>query len=448
MFEMHADRSPNKTALTFGSWGTSYAQIEQRANRLAACLQQRQATTNKTATGAPVIGLCVEAGINQLAGLLGILKFGGICVLLDPRDPPTRLKDIIKDAALTFLVGESALASALGWPQTHGLWFDADTAEIIAAPDGRMGLTANADPDTPAVVIYRPDAAGQPRGVAITHRAATNLLQGLQDSLGMSVDDRVLATAAPTSAAAIIETLLPLSLGAELVLASLREVGDSESLERLITASRATAMFAQPGVWQRLVAHGWPGDSAMRAICIGDVPTPALAAQLAATCAGFWTISGSVDGAIVATCGRVERPAESLHGGRPIANTQAWILDDRLQPCPIGAIGEIFVGGASLGQPFGLRASAANDEWVANPAIGEASVVGPFGRLRRTRSRGRWLVSGYLQPLGRTDRQRHIKDTTSIPRAPRARCLPSPAWPKPLPSRMKPARASRCLMPT
>lgn len=408
-FELQADRNPDKTALTFGSWGTSYAQIEQRANRLATCLRLRQQTVDQVVTGPPVIGLCVEAGINQLAGLLGILKSGGICVLLDPTDPTTRLKDIIADAGVNLLVGEASLESTLGWSRTRGLWFDADTAEIIAAPDVRIPVAANVDADTPAVVIYRPDASGRPCGVALTHRATLNLLQGMQESLGLSPGVRLLATATPTSGAAIIEYLLPLSVGGELVLASPREVTDGESLARLTTTSGATVMFAQPGVWQRLVSHGWPGSSNMQAVCVGDVPTPALAAHLATVCAGFWNTAGSNDGAIVGTCGRVDRPAESLHSGRPLVNTQAWILDDQFRPCSIGAIGEIFIGGVSLGQPFGLRANASNNEWIANPSNEESSLVDSQTRLRRTKTRGRWLVSGHLQALGRTDRQRHIK---------------------------------------
>ena len=116
MFEAQADLSPDKTALTFGSWGTSYSEIEHRANRIAACLRQRGVVAGS------VIGLGVEPGINWLASMLGILKSGGACVLLDPSDPPARLAAITQDASIELMVGDAALATALGWPNGSSTW--------------------------------------------------------------------------------------------------------------------------------------------------------------------------------------------------------------------------------------------------------------------------------------------------------------------------------------
>jgi hypothetical protein len=123
---------------------------------------------------------------------------------------------------------------------------------------------------------------------------------------------------------------------------------------------------------------------------------------MAERCAGIWQVSGCADGALVASCGRIEQPAESLHSGRPLANTAVWILDDQQQPCPIGAIGEIHVGGASLSHPFGTRAMAHGDRPVRN------ALVSTDVRLQRTHRRGRWLVSGNIQEMGRTDRRERI----------------------------------------
>ncbi len=139
----------------------------------------------------------------------------------------------------------------------------------------------------------------------------------------------------------------------------------------------------------------------MQAICIGALPSPELAEQLAERCAGMWNVSGCADGALAATCGRIERPAESLHSGRPLGNTSVWILDDQQQPCPIGAIGEIYVGGASLSRPFGVRAEAAQHEHA--PMADSQDMP-----LQRTHSHGRWLVSGNIQEMGRVDRRERI----------------------------------------
>jgi hypothetical protein len=114
-------------------------------------------------------------------------------------------------------------------------------------------------------------------------------------------------------------------------------------------------------------------------------------------------VSGCADGAPAATCGRVERPAESLHSGRPLANTSVWILDDHHQPRPIGAIGDIHVGGASLSRAFGVRAEAAHPEHASMASAGSPNMP-----LQRTHTRGRWLVSGNVQEMGRTDRRERI----------------------------------------
>jgi amino acid adenylation domain-containing protein len=397
MFERNVDQAPDQTALTFGSWGTRYKEIEQRANRIAHCLRKRGAGIGT------VVGLGVEPGINRLAGMLGILKAGGVCVLLDPTDPSARLKELIADARITLLIGDSTLENPLQWPRAQALWLDADTVEMIDASSHRVTPVAENIGDRVAIATYVPDTHGRPSGAAFTHRAIANLLQGLQASIGLTTDDRILATASPATSDAMIETLLPLAIGAELILASPREARDGEALVRLTQTHRASAMFAAPDAWQAMFAAHWAGNPTMQAVCIGGLPSPELAGQLADHCAGMWNVAGCADAAPAASCGRIERPAESLHSGRPLGNTCLWILDDQQQPCPIGAVGDIHVGGVSLSRPFGVRAEAAQYERRSIMSIGA-----PHVPLHRTHGRGRWLVSGNIQEMGRTDRRERI----------------------------------------
>jgi non-ribosomal peptide synthetase component F len=394
MFELQVDHAPDKTALTFGSWGTRYIEIEQRANRIAHCLRKRGAGIGT------VVGLAAEPGINRLASMLGMLKIGSVCVLLDPTDPAARLKEIIADARITLLTGDSALESPLQWSRAQALWLDADTAEIIDAPSDRSTFVTEAVDDNTAVVVYTPDSSGRPSGAAFTHRAIANVLQGLRDSLGLSADDRMLATASAVTSDAMIETLLPMAIGAELILASQRETRDGEALAKLTQNHRASVMWAAPDAWQSMFSANWKGRADMQAVCIGGLPSPELGEKLAEHCAGLWNVSGGADGAPAATCGRTERPSENLHSGRPLGNTSVWMLDDHRQPCPIGAIGDIYVGGASLSRAFGVRAEAAHQERVLI-ALSDTP-------LQRTHTRGRWLMSGNIQEMGRTDRRERI----------------------------------------
>lgn len=389
MFEAQVDHAPGKTALTFGSWGTSYAEIEHRANRIAACLRR------KNVVAGSIVGLGVEPGINWLASMLGILKAGGACVLLDPSDPPARLKDIAQDAGIEVLVGESTLATTMSWSMMRGLWLDTDNNEIIAAPTERQAAPAQLAADSAAWIVYALDAKGLPRGSAVTHRAVANTLQGMQDALGLTTADRIFTVASPASGIATMACLLPLALGAELILASEREAKDGAVLAQLAEATQPSAILLSPERWQSMLTTDRSGQPQTKAVCIGGAPSPELAVRLSIGYAGFWNTFGSADSAILATCGRVEQPAESLHCGRPLANNGVWVLDEQQQACPIGAIGEIGLRGEGLSQAFGARATS--------------SAQSPASDWLRTGYRGRWLVSGNLQAMGRLDRRVNLQ---------------------------------------
>ncbi|MHA6203850.1 non-ribosomal peptide synthetase [Dyella soli] len=409
-FEAQVDRAPQQPALAVGSWATPYGDLEARANRVAACLRQRGVGPGS------VVGLCAEAGIGRLGAMLGTLKAGGTVVLLDPDDPPARMHDILKDAGVSVLVGNAELEAILGWPRASALWLDADTSELIAASAER-GEATRSSPDGAAFVTYVPGPAGQPRGTAITHGALARLLYGLRDTLALTAGDRVLGMAPATTGMSVIERLLPLCAGAKFVLASTHNASDSESLASLIQASGTNVMFATAATWQTLVAADWPGDPQLKAICVGGMPTPELAATLAARCAGLWNLFGADDSAFVAAIGRIERPADAVHSGRPLPGTRAWILDAKLRPCPVGAIGEIHLGGDTLSMPFGQRATADQAPFVS---------LADAPPLFRTGVRGRWLADGQLQELGRVDRRVRINGYEADPSAVETRLLAQP----------------------
>ncbi|HEY2616408.1 MAG TPA: amino acid adenylation domain-containing protein [Acetobacteraceae bacterium] len=408
LFEAQVDRTPDQTAVHAGSWGTPYAELEQRANRIAACLRQRGIGAGIT------VGLCVEPGLNRVASMLGILKAGGSCVLLDPTEPVARLHDIIIDAEVDLLVGEASLEATLGWPRMKALWLDADTSEIITA-SGERNEAAGLSPDAVAFALYGRGSTGQPQGTAITHGALARLLNGLKDALGMKAGDRVLGTAPSVTGLSIIERLLPLCHGATFVLGSPHDAIDGAALGELMQDSSADVMFATSTTWQSLLATGWPGNPQLKAVCFGDVPSPELVTTLVTRCAGLWTLFGTDDGALVASAGAVKCASDSVHSGRPLAGAQVWVLDHQQRPCPIGAIGDIVLGGDVLSQPFGCRSKAANTGFISMPQAPSPLV--------RTGFRGRWLADGHLQAMGRLDRRLLVDGWDVEPTAIEARLL-------------------------
>ena len=415
MFEAQADRTPDRIALTSGSRKIRYAELEQGANRIATCLHQRGVVSGSA------VGLCVAAGVDRVTALLGILKAGGVCVLMHPADPAARLAEIMADAGVAVLVGDASLQTTLDWPHARALRLDADAGEIVGTSANRPAMPEAPAADAIAVVTYLSDSAGRPHGAGITHRAMANQLQGLQDALELSADDHLLGTAAPGCATEVIDCLLPLSMGAKCVLTGAVGAADAEALATLMTESRVSVALAAPATWQALISRGWSGHGAMKAVCVGGTPAPELAGRLVAYCASLWNVLGAADSVVAATCGRIDRPAESVHAGGPLANTTTWILDASRQPCPIGAIGEIHLGGTGLSRPFGTVAEAAATDDVPDPFS-----TTPGARLLPARFRGRWLASGRIQEMGRLDRRVRINGQDAEPGHIEARLLALP----------------------
>jgi amino acid adenylation domain-containing protein len=392
LFEAAADAHPSKVALTSGSWGTSYAEIEQRANRIAACLAKR-GVANGT-----IVALAAEHGVNRTAAMLGALKAGGACVLLDPRDPAERLKDLLADSQALVLVADSALGASLQWPQARGLYFDADASEIIAAPATRVARAI--DPEQVALAVYVPKS----RGVAYSHAALAQRIRDLGELLHVAADDRVLATSVPASAPSIIESLLPLSLGAELVQATRDDVARNELLGPL--AAGATVAFAAPDVWWSLTAAHWAGSPRLRIVSVG-APAIELARQLAPVSAELWSAFVAADDGIVASCGRIAVD-EAVHCGKPFPGTEIAVLDEAGRMCPIGATGDIAVGGAVRARAFGRRAATANDVALVSTGV-----------------RGAWSSAGVLVMREGVSRRLRISGMDIEPAEIEARLLAS-----------------------
>ncbi len=417
LFEKQVDRTPSTIALTSGSWGTSYHELEQRANRIAACLRARGVN------GSTIVGLCMEPSVNQLAAILGVLKIAATAVLLDPADPPQRIADIIADSRVAVLVGDSQLTAVPEWPREQALWFDLDTAELVAAASER---NAPQDPgvidaETLSFVFYTPAATGKPRGVGITHHALASRVLGLRRALDLSADDRILGTAPVSSAFSVIEFLLSMCIGAEFTQAKPRETADGAAINALAQSCRASVILAADDVWQSMLLAGLAEMPDARAVCAGGIVKPGVAFQIAKSCGQVWNALVSTEAGIIATCGRIDRPPDGFHSGRPLANTIVRVLDAQQCLCPIGADGEVYVGGDACGRPFGVRAET-DSPWATPDPYSDD----PHARLVCTSIRGRWLANGNLEAIAHTDRRVCIRGQDVDVSAIEARILAQP----------------------
>lgn len=409
-FERQCDRAPDRPALLAGDDSVSYAQLEARANRIAHLLRARGVHRGA------LVGLALDRGVDMVAALLGILKSGAGYVPLDPGFPVERLAYMASDAGLAALITQGAHAGKFDLRGRPVLALDQLTHELAEAPATRIGVGADsASAESIAYVIYTSGSTGRPKGVSVPHRAVANFIHAMRIAPGMRADDRLLAVTTLSFDIAVLEWLLPLSVGAQVIIADRDTASDGGALMRLITAQRASVMQATPATWRLLLEAGWQGDPAFTVLCGGEPLPPDLAAQLLARCGALWNLYGPTETTVWSTCARVLPPADGalpdVHIGRPIANTQVWILDAHGTACPRGVPGEICIGGDGVTLGYLHRPELTAERFMADPFAVAAQVEEgrPAPLLYRTGDRGRWRGDGNLEHLGRLDFQVKVR---------------------------------------
>ncbi|MBZ4418505.1 non-ribosomal peptide synthetase [Myxococcus sp. RHSTA-1-4] len=387
LFEAQATRRPDATAARFESQSLTYGELDARANRLANHLRHLGVGPGQR------VGLFLERGLELLVGLLGILKSGAAYVPLDPMYPAPRLAHILEDSGVTVLVTEPELATrAPAWSGRTVQPSDAAGASsaAVAVPVTGAGL---------AYVLYTSGSTGLPKGVAIPHEAAANFLMSMRREPGMTERDTLLAVTTVAFDISVLELFLPLSVGACVVIASQETAVDGTRLLPLLAASGATVMQATPSTWRMLLSLGWSGSPALKLLCGGEALAPELLAPLRARCSELWNMYGPTETTVWSTVARLEaeRP---ITLGRPIANTQAYVLDEWLQPVPPGVPGTLYLGGLGVARGYLNRPELTAERFVPDPHGGR-----PGARLYCTGDLARRRPDGSLEFLGRGDGQ-------------------------------------------
>ncbi len=393
-----AQRWAAQPALQDSDTTLTYAELDALSNRLARALRARG-----IGRGA-LVGLCVHRNHAMVVGQLAILKAGAAYVPLDPAYPTQRLAMMAGDAQLTLLVTQSAHAGALGWPRHDSLWLDADAADIQGHADTALAPDAEFDAQgaDPAYVIYTSGSTGKPKGVVVPHRAVLNFLASMAREPGLTEHDKVLAVTTLSFDIAVLELLLPLSVGAQVVLASAEQNVDGRALRALLEASQATLMQATPSTWRMLIDAGWSGAPGFKALIGGEALALDLARALRTRVGELWNMYGPTETTVWSTCWRVTQIDAGICIGRPIANTQVHVLDAAGQCCPIGVPGEIYVGGDGVALGYLRRPELTDERFVRD-------IADPAARMYRTGDLGRWRHDGQIEHLGRLDHQVKIR---------------------------------------
>ncbi|HEY0079187.1 MAG TPA: amino acid adenylation domain-containing protein [Pyrinomonadaceae bacterium] len=396
LFEAQVERTPEALALMAQDERLTYAELNARANRLARHLRALGVGAESR------VGILLERSARMVSALLAVLKAGGAYVPLDPAYPQERLSFMVRDAGASVLVTEEKLAAYLAHEVEHALVLDGD-ASIFQQYDAENLSDVEVAAQNLAYVIYTSGSTGMPKGVEIQHGSLLNLVAWHQSTYEVTANDRATQLAGLGFDASVWEIWPYLSAGASLFLVGEEVRLSAARLVEWLSAEKISLCFLPTPLAEAALKEAWPPDVGLRAVLTGgdklhNAPPRGLPFRLV-------NHYGPTENTVVATCGVVSPDAQEPPSiGRPIANTQAYVLDSKLRPVPSGVAGELFIGGASLARSYLNRPELTAERFIPNPFTTE-----PGARLYRTGDLVRWLPGGELEFNGRIDQQVKVR---------------------------------------
>jgi amino acid adenylation domain-containing protein len=399
LFEEQVERTPHGIAVVYEDEKLSYGELNERANRLAHYLRRQGVAAEAR------VGILMERSLEMVIAMLAVLKAGAAYVPLDPAYPEQRLRHIIKDAGLRVMLTQEDIASVISEDGMHLIRLDAErTREELAGESAEKPLSV-VRADNLAYILYTSGSTGVPKGVMISHSALCNHMFWMLAAFPLSTADRILQKTPISFDASVWEFYAPLLTGAQLVMARPRLHTDAAYLVRAINQHQITILQLVPTMLRVLLEEpGIEECQSLRHLFCGGEALPATLSDkfFAVSEAELHNLYGPTEATIEVAFWTCERGAQKrvVPIGRPISNTQIYVLDERQRPVPTGAAGELYIGGECLARGY-----------LNNPALtAERFIPDPFGseagaRLYRTGDMARYLTGGELEYIGRFDGQ-------------------------------------------
>ncbi|WP_254173999.1 amino acid adenylation domain-containing protein [Planktothrix pseudagardhii] len=413
LFEEQVERSPDAIAVVFEGEQLTYQDLNQRANRIAHHL--------KTLGVEPevLVGIYVDRSLEMVVSLLGILKTGGAYVPLDPSYPKERLAFMLQNSQPKVLLTQECLITEL--PEHTAQVVCLDTDRHLIAQHSEENLNQTATVANLAYVIYTSGSTGKPKGVQVTHANLCHYAQAMSQVLNITAEDVYLHTASIAFSSSVRQLIVPLASGATVKIATSEQRKDPQSLFTTIKQHSVTVIDIVPSYWRNCI-HTLASlepvtkqallDNKLRLIVsaseplLSDLPTQ-------------WTFGFQHKARLInmfgqtETCGIVatypipaqqDEPIKIVPIGRPITNTQIYLLDCHLQPVPVGVPGEVHIGGFGLARGYLNSPELTKEKFIPNPFSQEEGT-----RLYKTGDNARYLPDGNIEFLGRLDRQVKIR---------------------------------------
>jgi amino acid adenylation domain-containing protein/non-ribosomal peptide synthase protein (TIGR01720 family) len=403
LFASQVELTPDAIAVEQDHQQLTYRELSDRANKIAHYLQSLGVKPET------LVGICLDRSLDMIAGLLGILKAGGAYITLDPTYPKERLAEIFADTQLSILLTQAKYLDTL--PDYPGKTICLDADQPVIAQYSTTNPISEVQLDNLAYIIYTSGSTGKPKGVMIEHQSMANFVMTAIDEYGINAKDNILQFASVCFDTSIEEIFPGLCVGATIVLRTEEMLHSSDEFWHCCRKWQLTVLDLPTAYWHQLVAELTPKDSripeSLKTVIIGGEEAQLSQVQHWHNCVAHFSHPpqlfnsyGPTEATVVTTLDRLTSEAISVSIGRPISNAQVYILDQYLQPVPIGVPGELHISGAGLARGYWQRPELTNEKFIQSPE---------GDRLYKTGDLARFRPNGNLEYLGRVDNQVKIR---------------------------------------
>ncbi|CDZ78479.1 Polyketide synthase PksJ [Legionella massiliensis] len=398
LLEKKAAEYPDNIAYIFQDTAISFAELNQRANQLAHFILSQEKNNPSP------IAVYFERSIELVIAFYAVMKLGRPYIPINKEISTLQLKNILKDAKANLILTTDRYAENIR-PSLNAI----SELIVIDAKDKKIQDAADSNlPSFPATatayILYTSGTTGKPKGVQISHKAITNLLFSMSDITNISEKDVILSITPFTFDLSVPDIYLPLVMGGTSVLGSPMARFNPHEIMQYIAKYHVTLMQATPTTWQMLVACGWKNESDIKIITGGEALTNQLASKLRLLSENVWNFYGPTETTVWSTYHKIEEIDKNkpyIPIGKPLANTQIFVLDEDLNPLSADMPGELYIGGTGVSLGY-----VNNDELNLNYFIEDPFNSGATKKkLYKTGDLGKWSPQGDLYYLGRIDTQ-------------------------------------------
>ncbi|WP_455550958.1 amino acid adenylation domain-containing protein [Flavobacterium oreochromis] len=397
LFEVQAAKTPDNVAVQDSLMSFTYKELQFKSNAVATYL------TSKFGLDKEPIGIIVNRSADLIVLLLGILKSGKSYIPIDPLLPKERIKYIIHQSNSRVLIIEDDFLNDFESTKESSDKVSLISKKEILEFEGNISFNSNSiKVDDTAYIIYTSGSTGNPKGVEIPHKALCNFLVSMQNQPGIESQDILFSVTTYSFDISILEFFVPLISGARVYVVSKEVLGNIDVLKETLTKVNPSIIQATPSFYQMLFNANWEGSKKLKVLCGGDSLNESLSKQLLDSCQEVWNMYGPTETTIWSSCKKIEKPSDASNIGKPIANTQIYIVDANLNLLPSNTVGRIFIAGDGLAKGYYNNPELTAERFINNP-FEQGVLMYEVGDL------GKWNEKGEIEFLGRNDFQVKIR---------------------------------------